>query len=176
MPQEVNDLVHTALASPALLAAALLIAPSTVWVIYRMTFGRAARQVASVTGYLWVCQVCHSANPPAEKTCYGCGSAIDRFDSIKLVDSVTGQVIESVPDEATAAPAVRVTKPGALPEVIAVGPGRTAEPVGSTAASSAVAPVAVEADGAATTHVPPERSMSAVGARRPHEIETAPRD
>ncbi len=109
-------------ASPALLALIFLVTPTAVWIIYRLMFGRSGKRMPKSTiAYLWGCPVCHSANQPADETCYGCGSRIDRFETVTLIDAVTMQVVASL-DIATMTP---VADPAVEAKpMVSVGPGR----------------------------------------------------
>ena len=79
-------------ASPALLALIFLVTPTAIWIAYRLMFGRSGKRMPKSTiAYLWGCPICHSANQPADQTCYGCGSRIDRFATVTLIDAVTMQ-------------------------------------------------------------------------------------
>ena len=175
MPADANDIISAigstaAHTPPALLAALVLITPTTVWLLYRLLFGRTRQRTASLTGYLWVCQMCHSANQPADKTCYGCGNPVDRFETIKLIDSTTGEVIEAIPgfspeDSPDQVPAITTAS-----EAIPVGPGRRGETVIELGPSQEVV-TQTTAGSVVPGHTPPTRSMAALGARRPDDVE-----
>ena len=104
-------------ASPALLALIFLVTPTAIWIAYRLMFGRSGKRMPKSTiAYLWGCPVCHSANQPADQTCYGCGSRIDRFATVTLIDAVTMQVVASL-DVATMTPTAPDTAVEAKPMV-----------------------------------------------------------
>ena len=154
-------------ASPALLALIFLVTPTAIWIAYRLMFGRSGKRMPKSTiAYLWGCPICHSANQPADQTCYGCGSRIDRFATVTLIDAVTMQVVASL-DVATMTPTAPDTAVEAKP-MVSVGPGRkdpVAIPTGPSVAADpapATAPAPV-----VPSHVPEKRPMTAVGARRP---------
>ena len=155
--------------SPALLALIFLVTPTAIWIVYRLMFGRSGKRMPKSTiGYLWGCPVCHSANQPADKTCYGCGSAIDRFATVTLIDAITMQVVASL-DIATMTPSADAAVE--VKPMVSVGPGRPdadSTPVTpSVAADPTPAPAPAPAAPAAPAHVPEQRPMTAVGARRP---------
>jgi len=157
-------------ASPALLALIFLVTPTAIWIAYRLMFGRSGKPMPKSTiAYLWGCPVCHSANQPADQTCYGCGSAIDRFATVTLIDAITMQVVANL-DIATMTPTGAETPVEAKP-MVSVGPGRPDPgviPMGScTADAPAPAPSPAAPAPAAPSHVPEKRPMTAVGARRP---------
>jgi hypothetical protein len=175
MSVDANDIIDAigstaAHAPPALLAALFLITPTTIWVLYRLMFGRTRQRTASLTGYLWVCQMCHSANQPADKTCYGCGNPVDRFETIQLIDSATGKVIEAIPGYGPERSPDQVPAMTTVSEAIPVGPGRRPETVIELGPSQEAVPQATVGS-SAPGHTPPERSMAALGARRPHDVE-----
>jgi hypothetical protein len=153
---------------PALLALIFLVTPTAIWIAYRLMFGRSGKRMPKSTiAYLWGCPVCHSANQPADRTCYGCGSAIDRFATVTLIDAVTMQVVASL-DIATMTPSADAAveaKP-----MVSVGPGRPDPGVIPTGPSAAPEPAPAPAHATAPAvpaHVPEQRPMTAVGARRP---------
>ena len=155
-------------ASPALLALIFLVTPTAIWIAYRLMFGRSGKRMPKSTiAYLWGCPVCHSANQPADQTCYGCGSRIDRFATVTLIDAVTMQVVASL-DVATMTPAVD-TAAEARP-MVSVGPGHqdaSAIPMGPSVAADPAPEPAPAPTPAVPAHVPEQRPMTAVGARRP---------
>ena len=152
-------------ASPALLALIFLVTPTAIWIAYRLMFGRIGKRMPKSTiAYLWGCPVCHSANQPADQTCYGCGSRIDRFATVTLIDAVTMQVVASL-DVATMTPTAPDTAVEAKP-MVSVGPGRK-DPVAIPMGPSAAADPAPAPAPAVPSHVPEKRPMTAVGARRP---------
>lgn len=151
-------------ASPALLALIFLVTPTAIWIIYRLMFGRSGKRMPrSTVGYLWGCPVCHSANQPADDTCYGCGSRIDRFETVTLIDAVTMKVVARL-DIATMTPVADIdVEPRPM---VSVGPGRAddgATPLGSGSVTEPAPPPAP----VGPSHVPEQRPMTAVGARRP---------
>ena len=112
-------------APPALLALIFLVTPTAIWIAYRLMFGRSGKRMPKSTiAYLWGCPVCHSANQPADQTCYGCGSAIDRFATVTLIDAITMQVVASL-DIATMTPPGRTPPSRPSPWCRSVPGGRT---------------------------------------------------
>ena len=153
-------------ASPALLALIFLVTPTAIWIIYRLMFGRSGKRMPkSTVGYLWGCPVCHSANQPADDTCYGCGSRIDRFETVTLIDAVTMKVAASL-DIATMTPVVPDLDVEPRP-MVSVGPGRADHGAIPMGPSVVAAPTSAPPAPVVPSHVPEQRPMTAVGARRP---------
>lgn len=146
----------------AVLAAALLIGPTLLWVFLRVVFPSSQKDTAFRRRMLWGCPNCRSVNESVHTRCYACGFEPQSTDDVTIIDPTTGRPLTRVVNRPAAPPSAlptRAASPG-----VAVGPGRSPGPVASPAPTRAAQPVM---DPAAVAR---PRSALDLGAKRPFPV------
>lgn len=164
------------------ITAALLIGPTLIYVILRMTFSREKSRPTSSGRMLWACPQCSSVNESINDRCYTCRFEPRAEDDVTIIDPQTGRPITPVvkPWTVRTAQAAAPTRPA-----VAVGPGRTfhstqpadqraaaATPVAVPVAAPRPAPVSVGASAPADAGSAEGGVLHRVGVRRPFDPPT----